>query len=61
MPTRRENLLAGTLLLRILEVRNQVTIADRDGIVEGVTGRETLLRAHDGRRYYIPNSEVRPT
>lgn len=55
-----ENLLAGVLLL----VRNpfksgdQVTIAGRDGTVEGVTVRETLLRGHDGRRYFIPNANV---
>lgn len=55
-----ENLLAGVLLLLRdpFMSGDQVTIADRDGTVEGVTVRETLLRGHDGRRYFIPNAKV---
>ena len=55
-----ENLLAGVLLLLRdpFKSGDQVTIAGREGTVEGVTVRETLLRAHDGRRYFIPNSKV---
>lgn len=55
-----ENLLAGVLLLLRdpFMSGDQVTIADRDGTVEGVTVRETLLRGHDGRRYFIPNARV---
>lgn len=55
-----ENLLAGVLLLLRdpFMSGDQVTIADRDGTVEGVTVRETLLRGHDGHRYFIPNAKV---
>lgn len=55
-----ENLLAGVLLLLRdpFMSGDQVTIAGRDGTVEGVTVRETLLRGHDGRRYFVPNSKV---
>lgn len=55
-----ENLLAGMLLLLRdpFMSGDQVTIAERDGTVEGVTVRETLLRGHDGRRYFIPNAKV---
>lgn len=55
-----ENLLAGVLLLLRdpFMSGDQVTIADREGTVEGVTVRETLLRGHDGRRYFIPNAKV---
>ena len=55
-----ENLLAGVLLVLRdpFKSGDEVTIADREGTVEGVTVRETLLRAHDGRRYFIPNSKV---
>lgn len=55
-----ENLLAGVLLLLRdpFKSGDQVTIADREGLVEGVTVRETLLRGHDGHRYFIPNAEV---
>lgn len=55
-----ENLLAGALLLLRdpFKSGDQVTIAERDGTVEGVTVRETLLRGHDGRRYFIPNAKV---
>ena len=55
-----ENLLAGVLLLLRdpFMSGDQVTIADRDGTVEGVTVRETLLRGHDGRRYFVPNAKV---
>ena len=55
-----ENLLAGVLLLLRdpFMSGDQVRIADHDGTVEGVTVRETLLRGHDGRGYYIPNALV---
>lgn len=55
-----ENLLAGVLLMLRdpFKAGDQVTVAGRDGTVEGVTVRETLLRGHDGRRYFIPNAKV---
>lgn len=55
-----ENLLAGVLLLLRdpFKSGDQVTIAGREGTVAGVTVRETLLRGHDGHRYFIPNAKV---
>ena len=55
-----ENLLAGVLLLLRdpFKSGDQVTIAEREGVIEGVTVRETLLRGYDGRRYFIPNAKV---
>jgi small conductance mechanosensitive channel len=55
-----ENLLAGVLLMLRdpFKSGDQVTIAGTTGTVEGVTVRETLLRGHDGRRYFVPNAKV---
>lgn len=55
-----ENLLAGVLLLLHdpFKSGDQVTVAGTTGTVEGVTVRETLLRGHDGRRYFVPNAKV---
>lgn len=55
-----ENLLAGALLLvrDPFQSGDQVTVAGTTGTVEGVTVRETLLRGHDGRRYFVPNAKV---
>ena len=55
-----ENLLAGVLLLLRdpFQSGDQVEVADREGTVEGVTVRETLLRGYDGRHYFVPNAKV---
>jgi small conductance mechanosensitive channel len=55
-----ENLLAGVLLMLRdpFKSGDQVTVAGTTGTVEGVTVRETLLRGHDGRRYFVPNAKV---
>jgi small-conductance mechanosensitive channel len=55
-----ENLLAGVLLILRdpFQSGDQVTVAGTTGTVEGVTVRETLLRGHDGRRYFVPNAKV---
>lgn len=55
-----ENLLAGVLLMLRdpFQSGDQVTVAGTTGTVEGVTVRETLLRGHDGRRYFVPNAKV---
>lgn len=55
-----ENLLAGVLLMLHdpFKSGDEVTVAGATGTVEGVTVRETLLRGHDGRRYFVPNSKV---
>jgi small conductance mechanosensitive channel len=55
-----ENLLAGVLLLLRdpFQSGDEVRIADREGTVEGVTVRETLVRGHDGRQFFIPNARV---
>lgn len=55
-----ENLLAGVLLLLRdpFKSGDEVTIANHEGTVEGVTVRETLLRGHNGRQYFIPNALV---
>ena len=54
------NLLAGVLLMLRdpFKSGDQVTVAGTTGTVEGVTVRETLLRGHDGRRYFVPNAKV---
>jgi small conductance mechanosensitive channel len=50
-----ENLLAGVLLMLRdpFQSGDQVTVAGTTGTVEGVTVRETLVRGHDGRRYFV--------
>ncbi len=55
-----ENLLAGVLLLLRdpFQSGDQVSVAGHEGVVEGVTVRETLLRTFDGRRVLIPNATV---
>jgi small-conductance mechanosensitive channel len=55
-----ENLLAGVVLMLRdpFQSGDQVTVAGTTGTVEGVTVRETLLRGHDGRRYFVPNAKV---
>lgn len=55
-----ENLLAGVLLLLRdpFQSGDQIAVAGYDGVVEGVTVRETLLRTFDGRRVLIPNATV---
>ncbi len=55
-----ENLLAGALLMLRdpFKSGDQVTVAGTTGTVEGVTVRETLIRGHDGRRYFVPNAKV---
>jgi small-conductance mechanosensitive channel len=55
-----ENLLAGVLLILRdpFKSGDQVTVAGTTGTVEGVTVRETLVRGHDGRLYFVPNAKV---
>ncbi len=55
-----ENLLAGVLLLLRdpFQSGDQIAVAGYDGVVEGVTVRETLLRTFDARRVLIPNATV---
>lgn len=55
-----ENLLAGALLMARdpFQSGDQVELGEFSGTVVGVTARETLLRGHDGRRYFVPNSQV---
>lgn len=55
-----ENLLAGVLLLLRdpFQSGDQIVVAGHEGVVEGVTVRETLLRTPDGRRVLIPNATV---
>lgn len=55
-----ENLLAGVLLLLRdpFQSGDQIAVGGFEGVVEGVTVRETLLRTFDGRRVLIPNATV---
>lgn len=55
-----ENLLAGVLLMLRdpFKSGDQVTVAGTTGTVEGVTVRETLVRGHDGRLFFVPNAKV---
>lgn len=55
-----ENLLAGVLLLLrdLFQSGDQTSVAGFEGVVEGVTVRETLLRTFDGERVLIPNATV---
>lgn len=55
-----ENLLAGVLLLLRdpFKSGDEISVGSFDGVVEGITVRETLLRTHAGQRVLLPNAYV---
>lgn len=55
-----ENLLAGVLLLLRdpFKSGDQIRVGTYEGVVEGITVRETLLRTHAGQRVLLPNAFV---
>lgn len=55
-----ENLLAGVLLLLRdpFKSGDHIRVGDFEGVVEGVTVRETLLRTSSGQRVLLPNALV---
>ncbi len=55
-----QNFLAGILLLvqEPFRVGDQITMDTFAGAVEDIQGRATLLKASDGRRVIIPNSDL---
>lgn len=54
------NLLSGLLLIVRQPFRggDEIKVLDHEGIVEGITIRETQIRTFDGRRILIPNRDV---
>ena len=55
-----QNLLAGILLLvnRPYRRGDQIVVKDFEGTVEHIESRATLIKTYDGRRVFIPNSDV---
>lgn len=55
-----ENLLAGVLLIvrDPFKSGDEISVCGYEGVVDGITIRETIVRTYDGRRVLIPNACV---
>lgn len=55
-----QNFLAGILILLTepFQIDDQIVFKDFEGTVENIQTRATTIRTYDGRRIFIPNSEL---
>jgi len=55
-----ENFIAGIMLSvrRPFAQDDEITTADHEGWVEGISLREVTLRTYDGKRVFVPNADV---